>query len=123
MILDLQESNFGSYFALIMKVFIQGLFGRRYVQSKDLLKKDTGDVFLRPPERYASVLDLGQPMSGAQRHAVLDALFREFLNPTAADALSRSGLRSLDSRGLVYLLPAVRQELSFLSHDIQGRDI
>ena len=111
-ILGLQNSNFGNYFELNVKVFIQGLFGRRYVRSKNLMKKDTGDVFLRPSERYTRVLDLGQPMSSVQRHALLDALFREFLNPTAADALSREGLILLDSRGAIYLLPAVRQELN-----------
>jgi len=121
-VLDLQKSNFGNYFELNLKVFIQGLFGRRYVQSKNLVKKDTGDVFGRPPERHTNALDLSLSMSGAERHEVLEALFREFVNPTAVDALSREGLKSLESRGAVYLLPAVRHELNLPNREILRSD-
>jgi uncharacterized protein DUF4304 len=121
-VLDLQKSNFGSHFELNLKVFIQGLFGRRYVQSKALVKKDTGDVFRRPPERYTSGLDLSLRVSDAERRDVLDALFREFVNPTAADALSREGLKSLEARGAVCLLPAVRQELNLPGREISRSD-
>jgi len=61
-------------------------------------------------------------MASAERHDVLDALFREFVDPTAADALSRKGLKSLASQGAVYLLPAVRQELNLPSRETLRSD-
>jgi hypothetical protein len=110
-VLNLQKSNFGNYFDLNIKVYIQGLFGKEYSPSKELVKRNTGDVFLRPPQQYDECLDLGNTVSSGKRRTIVEGLFLDFLNPLANDALSRAGLVSLAERGLVFLLPAVRQEL------------
>jgi hypothetical protein len=110
-VLDLQKSNFGNYFELNIKIFVQGLFGNRYTRTKKLVKRSTGDIFLRPPDLYKVALDLDVVKSRDERKAALEVLFREFLAPTTTDALSRAGIASLGARGLVHLLPAVRREL------------
>lgn len=46
-VLDLQKSNFGNYFELNIKIFVQGMFGNKYVINKDIVKKHIGDVFAR----------------------------------------------------------------------------
>ncbi len=33
------------YYELNIKIFIQGMFGNKYTRSKDLVKKNVGDVF------------------------------------------------------------------------------
>lgn len=110
-VLDLQKSNFGNYFYLNIKIFVQGLFGHRYTPTKEMVKKLTGDVFLRPPDPYRLCLDLDRVGSRDQHKAVLEDLFRQFVTPVTNDALSRMGIMSLNARGQVHLLPAVRREL------------
>lgn len=110
-VLDLQKSNFGNYFDLNVKVFVQGLSDNRYTRGKEMVKKLTGDVFRRPPDRFQPALDLDRPFTRDERARSIEALFNEFVGPFAADALTRAGLASLATRGLVYLLPAVRAEL------------
>ena len=56
-VLCLQKSNFGDYYELNIKIFIQGMFGNKYTRSKDLVKKNVGDVFTRQPSDYSNVLD------------------------------------------------------------------
>ena len=36
-IIYLQKSNYGNYYQLNLKVFVHGIFGRRYTPNKDLL--------------------------------------------------------------------------------------
>lgn len=38
-VLDLQKSNYGDYYELNIKIFIQGAFGSVYRKGKDLVKK------------------------------------------------------------------------------------
>ena len=44
-VLDLQKSNFGDYYELNIKIFVQGIFGNKYTKSRDLVRKHTGDIF------------------------------------------------------------------------------
>lgn len=46
LVLDLQKSNFGDYYEMNAKVFIQRVFGNLYVRNKDLVKK-TLAIFLQ----------------------------------------------------------------------------
>lgn len=46
-VLDLQKSNFGDYYEMNIKIYVQGIFGNSYSKNKDLVKKDTGDIFIR----------------------------------------------------------------------------
>ncbi len=109
--LDLQKSNFGNYYELNIKVYIQGVFGTTYAKSKDLIKKDTGDVFRRPPSEYKDVLDLDVSMGLEMRRERTRSLFESFIFPFTAKALSREGIRQLANDGDVFLLPNIKAEL------------
>jgi hypothetical protein len=53
-VLDLQKSNFGDYYELNIKIFVQGMFGNNYSRSKNLVKRDVGNIFRRQPPEYKS---------------------------------------------------------------------
>jgi hypothetical protein len=110
-VLDLQKSNFGNNYHLNIKIFVQGLFNSRYSRSKQMVKRLTGDAFLRPPGQFRPALDLDEPMKPNERVRAIDDLFNEFVTPISTEALTRAGLISLAERELVYLLPAVREQL------------
>ena len=114
-ILCLQKSNFGDYYELNIKIFIQGMFGNKYTRSKDLVKKNVGDVFTRQPSDYSNVLDFDISMDDGKRIEKLESLFREFVVPFTDMALSRLGLRELAKEGKIFLLPAVKEGLTILS--------
>lgn len=38
-VLDLQKSNYGDYYELNIKIYVQGMFGNNYFRNKDLVKK------------------------------------------------------------------------------------
>lgn len=111
-VLDLQKSNFGNYYELNIKIYIHGMFGNSYSRNKDLVKKDTGDIFRRQPSRYKSVFDFDEPMDNEKRNEKLEKFFSEFMVPFTDKALSKSGIRELAEKGEITLLPAVEKELA-----------
>ncbi len=110
-VLDLQKSNFGDYYELNIKIFVQSMFGNTYVKGKDLVKKHTGDIFTRQPNNYKDVFDFDASMDDDKRKQRLEELFREFIKPFTDKALSRKGLKELEAQEKVFLLPAVKAEL------------
>lgn len=110
-VLDLQKSNFGDYYEMNIKIYIQGIFGNSYTRNKDLVKKDTGDVFRRQPPEYKSVFDFDEPMDDVGRKESLGKLFSEFIVPFTDKALSKSGIKDLAEKREITLLPAVKEEL------------
>lgn len=110
-VLDLQKSNFGDYYELNIKIFVQGMFGNKYAKGKDLVKKHTGDIFTRQPNDYKDVLDFDTSMDDEKRKEKLESLFSEFIVPFANKALSRIGLKELAEQEKIFLLPAVKEEL------------
>lgn len=110
-VLDLQKSNFGDYYEMNIKIYIQGLFGNRYSRSKNLVKKDIGDIFARQPQEYKSVFDFDEPMVDEKRKEKLEQLFSEFIMPFTNNALSISGIKELEKNGIITLLPAVKEEI------------
>lgn len=111
-VLDLQKSNFGDYYEMNIKVFIQGMFGNSYSRSKDLVKRDIGNIFTRQPPEYKSVFDFDEPMDDEKRKGKLEQLFSKFIVPFSDKALSKSGIRELAEKGKITLLPAVKEELA-----------
>ncbi len=107
--LYLQKSNFGNYYELNIKTFIQGLFGNSYTKSKDL-KYATSAIFTRQPKEYNDVLDLENPMEIETRRDRLEKLFNDFIVPDTNQTLSRAGIIELARNG-VFILPAVKKEL------------
>jgi hypothetical protein len=110
-VLDLQKSNFGDSYELNIKIYVQGAFGSRYVRNKDLVKKDTGDIFRRQPPEYKDIFDFDEPMDDESRKGKLEKLFSGFIVPFTDKALSKSGIKELADKGEVTLLPAVLKEL------------
>lgn len=110
-VLDLQKSNFGDYYELNNKIFIQGMFGNTYVKGKNLVKKQTGDIFTRQPNNYKDVFDFDKSMDDDKRKRKLEDLFSEFIKPLTDKALSRQGLKELEAQERIFLLPAVKAEL------------
>ena len=92
-VLDLQKSNYGNYYELNIKVFIQGLFGKLYIKGKDLVKKDTGDIFIRQPNDYKELFDLDNKISDSEREIMLDELFNVFIVPFTSQMLSKNSIR------------------------------
>ncbi|SMC48683.1 DUF4304 domain-containing protein [Moheibacter sediminis] len=111
-VLDLQKSNFGDYYEMNIKIFIQGMFGNSYSRSKDLVKRDIGNIFTRQPPEYKSVFDFDEPMDDEKRKEKLEQLFSKFIVPFSDKALSKSGIRELAEKGEITLLPAVKEELA-----------
>lgn len=110
-VLDLQKSNFGDYYELNIKIYIQGAFGNHYAKNKDLVRKDTGDIFLRSPDEFRNVLDFDNLMSYEKRKAELEKLFDIFITPITTKTLTKSGIIELAEQGIIDLLPAVENEL------------
>lgn len=111
-VLDLQKSNFGDYYEMNIKIYVQGMFGNNYSRSKDLVKRDVGDIFRRQPSEYRLVFDFDEPMGDEERKEKLEKLFSEFIVPFADKASSKSGIRTLAEKGEITLLPAVKSELT-----------
>jgi hypothetical protein len=110
-VLDLQKSNFGDYYQLMIKIYVQGTFGNKYSISKDLVKKDTGDVFRGEPPQYKDVFDFDTSINDDKRKQRLEELFSEFIEPFTKKVLSKSGIKELAEEGQIFLLPAVKKEL------------
>ena len=111
-VLDLQKSNFGDYYELNIKIFVQGMFGNAYVKGKDLVKKQVGDTFTRQPDNYKDVFEFDRTMADDKRTQKLEELFSAFIKPFANKALSRQGLKELGDQEKIFLLPAVKSELA-----------
>lgn len=110
-VLNLQKSNFGNYYQLMIKVYVQDLFGNKYSKSKDLVKKDGGDIFRGEPPQYKSLFDLDHPMDDQDRKDKLVKSFYDFIIPFTDKALYRKGLKELADKDDIFLLPAVKQQL------------
>ncbi|WP_228450865.1 DUF4304 domain-containing protein [Chryseolinea soli] len=111
-VLDLQKSNFNNLYYLNIKIYVQGISGKRYTRSKNLVKKDVGDIFRRQPPAYSSVLDIDPAENDSMRKDKLEKMFLEFLVPFADKALSKSGIVELAEKAEIYLPPAVKAWLS-----------
>jgi hypothetical protein len=108
--LVLQKSNYGNYYQLIIKVYVQGIFGNSYSISKSLLN-GMGDVFRGAPTEYNDIFDFDNMMDDKRRIEKLNDLFKNFISPFASEALTRDGIISLAKKEMIYLLPAVKQQL------------
>jgi len=110
-VLDLQKSNYGNYYLLNIKVYVQGVFGKSYTKSKDLVKKYTGNVFRGTPLEFKDCLNLEIDTTEEKRKLEIEEFFKAFLTPFADKSLSKRGLIELAAEGKIYLLPAIKKEL------------
>ncbi|MBX3102799.1 MAG: DUF4304 domain-containing protein [Bacteroidetes bacterium] len=112
-ILELQKSNFGNYYQLNIKIFIQGIFGRRYLPSKDLVKGSMGHINFNETKDYKNAFDFDEPMDDDMRERQLNTLFENHIVPITNKTLSKSGVKELADKGAVLLLPVIKEELGW----------
>jgi hypothetical protein len=117
LVLDLQKSNYGDYYEMNVKIFIQGMFGSHYIKSKNLVKRDIGNIFTRQPKEFGDVFVFDIEMVDDQRIEKLNRLFNEFIVPFAEKAMSISGIRELQKEGVIFIMPAVEEEIRKLEND------
>ncbi len=113
-VLDLQKSNYGNYFELNIKIYVQGAFGNSYKKTKELVKKDIGDIFTRQPNEYSYLLNLDQKTEDIKRITGIDLFFRDYLTPRLDKLLTKVGIIELESKKHLYLLPAVKEQIYLL---------
>ncbi len=110
-VLDLQKSNYGNYYYLNIKIFIQGAFGNKYTKSKQLVKTDGGDIFLRQTDNYSNLLNLDAPLEDDDRKNGLRKMFEDFIVPFSEKTNTKERIKELHKKGDLFILPAVKEEL------------
>lgn len=110
-ILELQKSNFGNYYQLNIKIFIQGVFEKTYLPSKDLIKSSMAHVNSSETKDYKNAFDFDEPMDNNLRIERLKELFENHIVPFTDKTLLKSGIRELAEKGDIFLLPAIKEEL------------
>lgn len=110
-VLELQKSNFGDYYQLNIKIFIQGVFDRTYLPSKDLIKSSMGHVNFSETKEYKNIFDFDEPMDDSIRKERLEELFQNHIVPFTDKTLSKLGIRELAEKGEIFLLSAIKEEL------------
>lgn len=113
-VIELMKSNFGNYYQLSIKTFVNGVFDRHYKKNKDLVKKEIGNIFRGEPKEFKEALDLEILMDLKEREQKLHSLFKDFLVPFSEKALTQQGIYELAEKGEIHLLPAVKEELERL---------
>jgi hypothetical protein len=108
--LYLQKSNYGNYYELNIKIFIQGVFGNQYQKSKEL-KYATSAILGRQPEEYRDVFDLDSLMENVLRKEKLEKLFNDFIVPLVNSMLTREGIKKHALNDKDFLTPALNKEL------------
>jgi len=115
LVLELMKSNFGNYYLLNIKIFVNGVFGKNHIVNKDMIKKEIGNIHRGEPKIFENALNLEFPMDDAAREMELQALFHDFLVPFSEKALIKHGIYELAEQGEIALLPAVKEELERLT--------
>ncbi len=108
--LYLQKSNYGNYYELNIKIFIQGIFGKTYQKGKEL-KYAISAILGRQPEEYRDVFNLESVMECVLRKEKLEELFNEFIVPFVNSMLTREGIKKHALKDKDFLTPAVNKEL------------
>jgi len=110
-VLELQKSNYGDYYMLLMKIFIQGAFDQRYEPNKELMKRSIGHVTGNETEEFRPLFDFDQSMEDEERKVGLKKVFKDLIVPFTDSTLSIAGIKTLVERGEVHGTPAVKEEL------------
>lgn len=113
-VLDLQKSNYGNYYQLNIKIYIQSLFQKKYVKSKELVKKDVGDILLGEPKEYRDTFNFDEFMEDTKRQQKTEDLFINYIVPLTREALTVEGIKKLAQENKLFLTPAVRTELGIV---------
>lgn len=110
-ILELQKSNFGDYYMLNIKIFIQGLFDRKYSISKDLIKSSLGHANSNETLDYKEVFDFDNALDDQIRKEKLEKLFSNHIVPFTNKALSKAGIMKMHVEENLFLMETVKDQL------------
>jgi hypothetical protein len=111
-VLELQKSNFGKYYQLNIKIFFQKVFNESYTKSKDLVKAPMGHVNSGEPLKYKKLFDLDSQIDTRKREKILHELFDKHIVPFMSKAMTAAGVKTLQDKGGLYILPAIKDELN-----------
>ena len=114
-VLSFQKSNYSSQVYLNIKLYIQGVFGKNYQLSREMVVNDVGDVFRRAPKDYDQIFDLGSDLPDNERIEYLKKFIDEFLSGFIQQTSTVKGIMSLAEKGELFLFPAVKSELEKIS--------
>ena len=111
-ILSVHKSKFGNYLDLNIKIFIQGLFDKKYELSKELFR-DTGDIFRRHPIAYNHIFNLDIEFENELIVKELEDFFEKFINPFSESMLSKEGIIQFykHNPSEIFILTSVKKEL------------
>jgi hypothetical protein len=110
-VLSFQKSNYSSQVYLNIKLYIQGVFGKNYQLSREMVVNDVGDVFRRVPKDYDEIFNLNTDLSDNARIEYLKKFIDEFLSGFVQQVSTVKGIMLLAEQGELFLLPAVKSEL------------
>ncbi|WP_291276172.1 DUF4304 domain-containing protein [Flavobacterium sp.] len=108
-ILELQKSSFGNNYYLNIKIFIQGAFSRVYTPNKDLIKSPIGHITNQI--RDNKIFDFDNLLESDKRKIELEEFFKDVIIPFVDKTMSISGVKELEAKGKITLLPAIKIEL------------
>jgi hypothetical protein len=109
--LILRKSNYSNLHYLRIKVDLKNMFHENSEVNKEWVKHDIADVLYEMGKNFNSLFDLENPIDDAVRTQKLELLFIEFLSPLVAKMLSINGLLDLNQKGIIFLLPIVKEGL------------
>ena len=110
-VLSFQKSNYSTQVYLNIKLYVQGIFGKKYQLSRKLVCGDVGDVFRRAPKDYDEIFNLNTDLSDNARIEYLKKFIDEFLSGFVQQVSTVKGIMSLAEKGELFLLPAVKEAL------------
>ena len=114
-VLSFQKSCYSSLVYLTIKLFIQGVFGKNYQLSREMVVNDVGDVFRRAPKDYDEIFNLNTDLSDNERIEYLKKFIDEFLSGFIQQTSTVKGIMLLAEQGELFLFPAVKSELEKIS--------
>ncbi|MBQ2552070.1 MAG: DUF4304 domain-containing protein [Treponema sp.] len=114
-VLSFQKSNYSSQVYLNIKLYIQGVFGKNYLLSREMVVNDVGDVFRRAPKDYDEIFNLNTDLSDNERIEYLKKFIDEFLSGFIQQTSTVKGIMLLAEQGELFLFPAVKSELEKIS--------
>ena len=110
-VLSFQKSYYSSQVYLNIKLFIQGIFGKNYQLSREMVSNDVGDIFRRAPKDYDEIFNLSSDLPDNARIEYLKKFIDEFLSGFVQQVSTVKGIMSLAEKGELFLLPAVKEAL------------
>ncbi|MDP1978677.1 DUF4304 domain-containing protein [Undibacterium sp.] len=113
-VLNLQKSNYGNYYDLVIKIYVQNCLGKQHVVSKDLVKNQLGTADRGHPREYDDLFNLELNMEDDQRRQGLEQFFQTYMEPFSEKSLSRLGVQELGEKKELFLTPAVKESLEAL---------